>query len=432
MIPGLAWLQDKSQGVINILTFGTARDLQRQKNLANATANTMASQTEDLAAKVRAARARVRRAARDARDPTTGGGAAPAPFTDADVLAAVKNIVKLDDLARRKSTLKNFEAANAALNDLQSKASKQQFAAAQDLISALESQDKAHTKKAVDEEKKRERLLAAERKRAMQNAQREITQAAQSLQSSYQQMYQQNQTAFGTLFQGPVMTGARMQNRLQWGGRVTGQDLLRDIKAQVFQFRMWRNLINRLAKAGAPQELINQIMAGGPSTMPEVRALLSLGKTDLRSYFRTFERGQELIQVATKRDLTRQLGHYRKYGQNIALAIIQGLRDEQVPMLNYFEKIIMKMFPGLTKRAGGVAAGTHHGGIHEHPHPAGSVRPTRGRGGTRITPTPESRFSGPHTVHYHVHTSHVDTSTALRKARNFHKATYGSQGWVGA
>lgn len=282
-----------------------------------------------------------------------------APTTSKEINTAIANIVKLDKIATSSHRYQDYLKAAAALKALQDKVGKDQFAAAQQVISALESIDEKHTKKTISNAQKRARAAAKAAKDAVAAAQKEVTQAAQTLQGEYSSTFSQNQSAFGSLFAGPFSQSAPEQNKIQWGGKLTGKDLLHDLRSQVAQFKRWRGLLNRLVKMGVPFALLQQIEAAGPASIDNVTALLSLSKADLRSYFKTFESAEGpngLLQVATKQDMTLQLKQYRKYGRNIALQIIQGLKDENTPMLKYFESMIMSMFPGLAKDAKGHAA----------------------------------------------------------------------------
>lgn len=293
-----------------------------------------------------------------------------APFSNKEINDAIANIVKLDKKATGSHRLQDYEAAAKALATLQSQSSKAQFAAAQQVISALETADDKHTKKTISNAKKRANAAAAAAKAAVAAAQKEVTQAAQTLQGEYASAFSQNQSAFGSLFAGPFSQSAPEQNKIQWGGKMTGKDLLHDLRSQVAQFKRWRGLLNRLVKMGVPYALLQQIEAAGPASIDNVTALLSLSKADLRSYFKTFESAEGpngLLQVATKQDMTLQLKQYRKYGRNIALQIIQGLKDENTPMLKYFETMIMGMFPALAKDAKGKAGVLTKGSQHAKP-----------------------------------------------------------------
>jgi hypothetical protein len=60
-----------------------------------------------------------------------------------------------------------------------------------------------------------------------------------------------------------------------------------------------------------------------------------------------FRTSQKLIQQQTMKDLNQQLKQYRKFGQNVALAIVAGLQDQNVAVTNALKKMIRDVFPGL-------------------------------------------------------------------------------------
>jgi hypothetical protein len=343
-------------------------------------------------------------------------------MSDKDVMTSVRNINKLYREATKHPSPAAWKAYYAALNVLQQNATQLQMQVAQQYLNT----DVANTKKAA---KDKEKTV----KESVQKAQAIYTNAAQSLQSMYQSLFQRNESAMGQLFSGPFVQSPRTQNRLQWGQKLTGKDLLKDIKSQVSQFRQWRRVLRQLRAKGAPFELLQQIEAAGPSTLPEVRALLELNKADTRDYFKMFRVERGLIEVATQQDLKLQLGHYRKFGSNIALAILQGLRDEKTPMLNYFKNLVRDMFPGLMKAARDKAKGVTKGDVTDHTTAAKPPKPGHGKPVTKTSPAP-TKYTGTagargyglvRDVTYVVNTKETDVSTALNKAKTYHKATYG-------
>jgi hypothetical protein len=269
---------------------------------------------------------------------------APPPFTDANVTAAAKNIAKLDELADKNPTIANYEKAAAALKDLQSKAGADQFAAAQQLISALESaQTKADNKQISAAKKKHNKLLAEEKKAAAERLQA-LKDAESNVNSMYDSILSQNQSVMGQLFSGPYTQSPTVQNRLQYGGQLTGSDYLKDLKSQTSQFRTFYSQIGKLQKRGAPQELVQQLIQAGPSALPAIKALSSMGSKQWDSYIKVFNQGQKLLHNQTIKQLTEQLKDYRKYGNKIAFQIISGMRDKRVGLTGELKKLIENMF----------------------------------------------------------------------------------------
>lgn len=256
-------------------------------------------------------------------------------LSDAAVMNQVKNINALFRTATKHPTLANWENYYKALNNLQTNASDTQMNAAQQFLQT--SQDV--TKQAKNQQKNLEQIS--------QNYKTMIG----TIQSSFQQFQQQNQQNLGTLFQGPVVTGARMQNNLQFGGKVTGRDLLQDLRAQVSKFRQFRRVLSQLSRRGAPAALIQQINQMGPDALDEARALLSLDQQDFRAYTRVFREGQTVVESATKMDMTRQLRQWRSFGKNIARQILLGLKEEGSPTESYFRGLLTSL--GISPRVPG-------------------------------------------------------------------------------
>jgi len=182
----------------------------------------------------------------------------------------------------------------------------------------------------------------------------------QGIQGMYDNFKQTETGLFGTLFQGPFNAS---QDKFQFGARMTGQDALRDIRSQVRQFQTFHGLINRLQRRGAPQGLIQQLigLGSGPEQIRNLQALTSLSPRLLSQYFGEFSKGQKLINQATMTDLNKQLAIYRRHGRNIALAIIAGIKSENVGVTNALTNLIRKMFPGLPVGATGAGGRpTHH------------------------------------------------------------------------
>jgi TP901 family phage tail tape measure protein len=182
-----------------------------------------------------------------------------------------------------------------------------------------------------------------------------------SMTSMYNNFLSQETSAFGTLFSGPFSQSPQMQNNLQFGGQLTGPDLVKDLKSQLSQFTTFHNQLNELSKRGAPRELITQLEALGPAALKQIESLNKLPPNALRGYFKLFQESQRAIHQQTMKDLNNQLAQYRKYGRNIALQIVAGLRDENVQLTHYLTNLIKRMFPGLPTGATGAGGRpTHH------------------------------------------------------------------------
>lgn len=313
-----------------------------------------------------------------------GGSGFAGAFTDKDIVAAARNIARLHKIAEKTPNPKNYRAYYAAQAALEKKASKEQLQIAQDLISAYESVDNTTTKKRTSAAKKRAAALKKINDDAAQQAAQNYQTMLGTLSSNFQSFHQQNQSQMGTLFSGPVISGARVQNNLQWGGKVTGGNLLADLRAQVSKFDQFRRVLDQLGKRGAPYELIQQIQQMGPEALDQARLLLKMSSKDFRAYTKVFRRGQRAVDTATRVDMTNQLAHWRSFGQNMAKQILLGLKDEKSPTETYLKGLLESL-------------------------------------GVKTTGTNKNTAAQKAYNEYHYHGGTMDYSTWLRKSKYFHK-----------
>lgn len=196
----------------------------------------------------------------------------------------------------------------------------------------------------------------------------------------YQQLYDQNKSLFGDLFQGP-MRGI-IDFRRQWGVGPTGKMLNQDLQGQIRQFGKFEGALNRLRRKGAPESLIEQIRSQGISALPELLALTRMPKGMWNSYVRSFNEAQNMIKNQTMRDLANQLAQYRKFGANVGQAIQDGIASESPGLKNEIAALVKKMFPSLN--TGGNAGGTPKKDgktTHVHYHDHATVHQHKGEGG---------------------------------------------------
>lgn len=238
--------------------------------------------------------------------------------------------------------------------------------------------------------------LAQTTKVSMQDVVNSVTQM-------YQQLLQQNQTNFGTLFQGPFIQSPQMQNYLQYGGKLTGPQLTKDLQSQIGQFRNFNRLLANLQRRGAPAELISQLRAMGPQAIDQIRALTRMSGPELQRYFGLFKKAQQEIHKQTMHDLNRQLHDYLRYGRNIGKQMAAGIRQEAPAITKAIEAMVRRAFGGNVAGRGGRGGHNMHGGgnggVHHHHHHN-------------------------HHDHYHTHgraDSRTDTATRHQRFRNRNK-----------
>lgn len=310
------------------------------------------------------------------------------------------NVVKLDKLSQTNPSIAKFEALQNAEDALQKASTGNQYQAAQQMLSALESTWNTAEKSAT----KHSKNLAAIQKKNVANAKDEISTVLTQVQSMYDNLLQQNQTTFGDLFSGPVVNGARVQDNLQYGGKVTSTDLLKDIKAQVFQFNRINSQVNQLAKKGAPKAFLDQVRAMGPDAATDIKALQQLTPAQFKQYIAAWNKGQTAIKANTNKQLNAQLKIYESHGKKIALAILKGVQSENVALSNALKQTVLDMFPGLASQ---------------------SKQTPKSATGARIkVPT---KVSGEAHVHYHVTaptSEHTSIKTQIKHANLIARNTY--------
>lgn len=257
-------------------------------------------------------------------------------------------VVELDKIAEKSPTIKNFKRLLDAQDALQKASTGNQYSAAQQYLGILE----GTWNKAEKVTEKHSKNMAAINAKNVANAKTEIGNLVGGIQGMYDNLLQANQSVFGDLFGGPVVSGARVQNELQFGGHITGKNLLDDIKGQVFQFHRINRQVDALGKRGAPKEFLDQIRAMGPSARDDIKALQQLTPTQFKQYINAWNAGQAAIKQNTMRQLNNQLKIYQSHGKKIAMAIIKGIQSENVALSNVLKNSILQMFPGLASQAG--------------------------------------------------------------------------------
>lgn len=301
--------------------------------------------------------------------------------TDVNWNKLFNNVIKLDKLSKSKPTIQNFQALLTAEDALQKASTGNQYQAAQEMLSQLESTwakaesaTAKHAKKIADEQAKL-------RKKNIANAKTEVNDLLTSVQSMYDNFLSQNQTNFGTLFSGPFISGARVQNELSFGGHVTGTDVLKDLKAQLFQYNRFNKDVAALHKRGAPKSLIDSLEQMGPAGKANIKALNQLNPAQWKEYVSTWSKSQKAIKDTTITQLNSQLKIYESHGKKIALAIIKGIRSENVQLSNVLRNTVLKLFPGLAHQAK-----LSGGSSHTHYH-------IESKGGNEITTLKHLDFS---------------------------------------
>jgi TP901 family phage tail tape measure protein len=213
------------------------------------------------------------------------------------------------------------------------------------------------------------------------------TEVLSNLRSMYMGMQQENEQAFGELFQGPWLTSETFDIAKEWGVTPALQDMIRDLNAQVAQFRRWRSSLDDLLARGAPMGLIDELRAMGPEaqslidqllgtkrrakafTLPgDIEGMLSPGNIDImnrkmvkfgksmasvRSISIGTDRGTVLIPTVINGKVVSDaeaIKHYKRTGKNLGIfasraaadAYAQALHEQQASLTPGGDKLFNK------------------------------------------------------------------------------------------
>lgn len=314
-------------------------------------------------------------------------------FSDAQIVAEERNVLRLERLAKKTKTIAAWKTYYAAVAKLSKDATDSQLQAVQRLFEEI---PKAAEKSADQTAKK---------------LREKYQQVLQNLESTYSTFYSKNQNLFGQLFQGPYTQSAVVQNRLQFGAGPTANlnknDLLKDLRSQVRRFSSIQRTIGRLRGRGLPSALLDQIQQLGPEEAQKMLRLINrMTPRQINEYSRLWRQGQKEVHDATMRDVRNQLKEWRRHGRRIGLAIAAGLRDENTALESSLRNLITKMFPELAGKNTKTPAR----------HTGGGVRST----GKDAKPKQE------HHTHYHVIAAPHDTDATIKKqldSANWHHRT---------
>lgn len=218
------------------------------------------------------------------------------------------------------------------------------------IMNSISATDSA-SNKADKAETKRLKNQAKLQKTNIDNAKQLLKTYTDNVSNMYDTILQQNQTAASELFSGPFVTGAKMQDNIQWGHILNAEDLQHDLGASLSKFNHWNRDLSKLIKRGAPKEMVDQIRELGPEQQKNVEALIKMKPEQWAKYKKTFLKEQAAVKTATMKQLNSQLKGYQSHGRKIAQAIIAGIKSEDVALQNTFKGMIEKMFPGLAKQA---------------------------------------------------------------------------------
>ncbi len=176
--------------------------------------------------------------------------------------------------------------------------------------------------------------------------------AADNMLSRFNELRDANKVIMGELFQGPRLTGAWADFREQWGIKDKPQDLIRDLRGQVTAFKSYQKQLAAIRKQGAPQGLIEEVTSLGQEGGDKLRAIAQMTKPQREAYFKLWQQSRGLVEKAATTDFNRELQAWQKQGQNMAIAIAAGIRQEDSRLREAFRGMFLQMFGGKAPGAG--------------------------------------------------------------------------------
>jgi TP901 family phage tail tape measure protein len=261
-----------------------------------------------------------------------------ATITRTQYFSELKNVVKLRNAYLRSHSAADAEKYFTARNRLAKESSDSEKQYTSDAIRRTD----AAYKKSISDRKAAARKELQDQKRRAQEQNRIYADALSNLMNMYQQFNQEQQSNFGNIFQGPVLTGQRAQTLAQWGQHAGPADILKDLRAQVFQYGRFNRLVGSLGRRGAPRELVNQLRAAGPQAMSEIYAITKMTPAQWKAYVAAFKRGQSEIKKETMAQLNSQIAMYKQHGRNIARAIVSGITSQDVKVQKAIDNMLRR------------------------------------------------------------------------------------------
>jgi hypothetical protein len=186
----------------------------------------------------------------------------------------------------------------------------------------------------------------------IEEGERRIEQAVSNLHDIWNEFRNENERAFGEIFQGPWFQSETWQLAQEWGVAPTIQDINKDLRMQIADFRKYRGMLAKLGKKkGIPPEMIKELRALGPEAMPYLEAINKAAPKQLGQFISMWKTKQTEIEKATKIDFDDQLKQWNKFGSDIALQIILGLRSQDDALDKAFRNYITDKFPNIIAQA---------------------------------------------------------------------------------
>lgn len=173
-----------------------------------------------------------------------------------------------------------------------------------------------------------------------------VDQAVDNMIAKYNELRDANTAAFGSLFQGPLLTGESFQTAEEWGVTPTIGIINKDLSQQINAFNKWQGDLRAIAGRGAPKKLVQELTDLGPDAADKIEVLRKASPKMFNNFIRLWKQKNAAIERETKRDFNDQLKIWQSHGKNMGLKIIAGLESEGGALENTMRKILKNSFNG--------------------------------------------------------------------------------------
>lgn len=154
---------------------------------------------------------------------------------------------------------------------------------------------------AIEEAAQKQKTAAQKHADAVKRAAEKQRQAAEDAARKIKEATQDARSQIGRLFEGPILAPTEDQRRTALGfpgpnlGRMTA-----DVRAQTRLFTQFQQGLARLAKIGAPGELIRQLRERGPDALGQIREILGGTAQQRKALFGAIRAQNIAVQRAAK------------------------------------------------------------------------------------------------------------------------------------
>lgn len=177
-----------------------------------------------------------------------------------------------------------------------------------------------------------------------------LDQAASGLEQMYTAFRDENVSTFGSLFQGPWMTGDEMSLRQQWGFSATLQDMMKDMKMQLNAFNKLQSGFATLAKKGFNADFIKELRGMGADAAPYVEQLMKAKPGEVGTINKYAKQKSATIARATETQFQGTLAKWQSLGAEMALKLATGMESQEIAIAKRMEGVATRLWSGVARR----------------------------------------------------------------------------------